>query len=211
MRPLAAATCLSIDVLSSVVPFALLRPLSAAHLAAPNVPNRILLVDKPIQAYTALMVSAVYALTLSFTYGPFLRSILLLNFTGIPSIEPSKTLEATIWTIALSLAFGVAARTFIFVPAAATGRVVEDDMLEKFDPVSATLGETLLFNAWGFTAQTKTVILRTLVVMFISGGRTFMQCGLTIAGVEFAGAAMYSLVWAVASLFAGLGLGLIVE
>lgn len=209
--PLTAATCLLIDVVSNVVPFALLRPLSAAHTAAPTVPNRVLLVDRPIQVYTTVLASAVYALTLAVAYGPILRSTLLLKFGGIPSIEPSQSLHATLLTVGLALALGAAARTFIFIPAAATGSVAEDDALKGFDPVSATLGETLLFNAWGFRAQTKVTILRTLVVMFISGVRTFLQCGLTIARVELSGSAVYASVWAAASLFAGIGLGLLVE
>lgn len=135
----------------------------------------------------------------------------MLNFVGIPSIEPSTSLGANVFTGALLLLFGYSARVFVFDAAAATGTTPEDAVVEAFDPVSATLGETLWQNAWGFRTQTKVAIRQTLVVVLVSFIRTTSQCALTVQGVEAQGAAAYALVWAAASIVAGIAMGLVID
>lgn len=213
ISPLTAAACLGVDVSSSFLPFLLLRPLSGAHSAEPTVRNREVIVDRPIQAYTTLLAGAIYSVTLSMAYLTFLPRTLVLYFTGIPSVEPAYSaasfLFVSIPAAVLSLAFGLAARSFIFTPTATTGPAPEDAKLRTFDPVTATLGETALFNLWGFTAQTKVVVVRTLTVMALVGVTTYLQCSMTITGIEPYGAAVYASVWVLAALFTGLGLGVV--
>lgn len=211
VRPWTLVVSLAVDVFSSVAPFALLRPLSPAHAAAPTVPNRELLQDGPIRTLTTLCATAIYAVVPALSYNAWLRRSLLLNFTGIPSIEPSLSLDAKIFTGALLLLFGYAARVFVFDAAAATGTTPEDAVVDAFDPVSATLGETLWQNVWGFRTQTKVAIRQTLVVVLVSFIRTTSQCALTVQGVEAWGAAAYASVWAAASIVAGTAMGLVMD
>ncbi|KLU87518.1 hypothetical protein MAPG_06517 [Magnaporthiopsis poae ATCC 64411] len=211
VQPWTLAASLAVDIFSSVAPFALLRPLSPAHAAAPTVPNRELLQDGPIRTFTTLFATAIYAVVPALSYNAWLRRSLLLNFVGIPSIEPSTSLGANVFAGALLLLFGYSARVFVFDAAAATGTTPEDAVVEAFDPVSATLGETLWQNAWGFRTQTKVAIRQTLVIVLVSFIRTTSQCALTVQGVEAGGAAAYALVWAAASIVAGIAMGLVID
>ncbi len=75
----------------------------------------------------------------------------------------------------------------------------------KFDPVSATLGETLRWNLWGFTTKSKVAIRRTAVAMLVTGVNTFLQCR-ALHGVESFGAAVYAAVWLVGTMLTGISL-----
>ena len=108
--------------------------------------------------------------------------------------------------IPITLLFGAAASTFIFAPFVTTGRARDDDKIGEFDPAEATLGQTLVWNVWGYTAKTKVVIRRTLVSMLVTGVNTYISLRLNLYGVESAGALAYSAVWVFATLCTGLGL-----
>jgi len=204
---------LAVDVLSVAVPFLLLRPLSPARSAAATVPNRELLVDRPITVYTTLLAGAIYCVTLSTAYRIHLPKVLVLYFEGIPSIEVARSATTFLFvsaeTVLLSLLFGLAARTLIFAPVASTGRTPDDAKVETFDPAAATLKETVWWNLWGYTAQGKALVARTAVAALVPAVSTFLQCVLTIKGVEAYGAAAYASVWAAAGLLTGLGLGVV--
>lgn len=213
IQPQTAGACLAVDAISNFLPFILLRPLSGAHAASPSLPNRELVVDKTIQAYTTLLAGAVYCVTLSTAYMAFLPRILVVYFNDIPTIEPAYSATSFLFvslpTVGLCLLFGLAARTFIFAPTATTGHVPSDDRIAEFDPASATLGETLWWNFLGYTAQTKVAAFRTAVLMFIAGVNTYLQCSLTVRGVEPYGAAVYASVWVLAAFLTGVGLGVV--
>lgn len=98
---------------------------------------------------------------------------------------------------------------FIFAPFAAQGKVPEDEKLKDFDPATATLGETVYANVWGYTAKTKVVIRRTAVAVAVTAINTYLACTMTIYGISSAGATAYAAVWAFAALCTGLGLGLV--
>jgi len=199
-----------VDVLSSFLPFALLRPLSGPHSAAATLPNRDLVADRTVQAYTTLLAGAVYCVTLSTAYNTFLPKTLVLYFRGLDSIEPARSATTFLFVstpaVLLSLLFGLAARTFIFTPFATTGRSPDDARLDDFDPVRATLQETVWWNLWGYTAQAKVAIERTAAVVLVTGIRTYLECSLTVAGVENTGALAYASVWCAAALVTGLAL-----
>ena len=212
IRPGTAASCLAIDVVSSFLPFLLLRPLSGAHAAAPTVANREIIVDRSIQAYTTLLAGAIYSVVLFFSYQTYLPKALVLYFEGIPSIEPAHSSMSVVNSApaaSLALLIGLAARTFIFTPYEATGPVAEDDEIAQFDPVSATLAQTLYYNLWGYTAQTKVLITRTAVAMLLTGVNTYLSCLMSINGIESTGAAVYASVWVLAAFLTGVGLGVV--
>lgn len=79
----------------------------------------------------------------------------------------------------------------------------------EFDPLTATFSETLEHNFWGYEERTKIIIKRTLTLMAVCGGNTFLQAWMTIEGVETAGALGYAAVWVVAAGLTGAALGLV--
>lgn len=203
-----ALAALAIDALSVFIPFQLLRAVSGAHAGRSSVPNREIITDPLIQACTIAISSAVYSVTLFAAYQTFLPRALVLYFGDIPTVAPAY--EATYPSVVPAAALlGVAAKVFIFTPFAGTGRAAGDKELRRFDPASASLRETLVWNVWGYTAKGKVGIARTAVVVVLTFVDTYLQCTKLIAGVEPTGAACFAAVWAAAALFSGVGLGLV--
>lgn len=195
------------DTLAAALPFYLLRPLSNVHRNPAKVPNREL-IDLPLQLYTTALSTGIYTVILVLSLRFVLPRILVVYFSGLPSLEPAYKASYSA-VLPVTMLFGAAANTFIFTPFAATGKSKEDDDAGRFDPVTATLGETVRWNLWGYTSKTKVVIRRTAAVMLLTGVNTYLSCTKTMYGVEGAGAAWYSAVWVMAALCTGLGLGLV--
>ncbi|OBR14171.1 hypothetical protein CH63R_02897 [Colletotrichum higginsianum IMI 349063] len=208
ISPATAVSALGIEMLSTFVPFQLLRPLSGAHAGAKNVANREIITDIPIQIYTTILAAAIYSLTLFTAYKTYLPTTLVLYFEGLPSLAPAYTTNF-LATLPVTIAFGIAARSFIFTPFVATGETDEDEKLAEFDPATATLGETLAWNIWGYTTREKVVILRTAVAMLVTGVNTYLQTFMTINGVESYGASLYAGAWVGAAFLTGVGLGFV--
>lgn len=214
LSPKTAIAGLGVDVIASFVPFLLLRPLSAAHKSSSTTPNREIIADRPIQVLSTLLASFIYSVVLFLSYKTFLPGILVLYFIGIPTVEPlhsATSIYVSPLATALALASGLAARSFIFTPLAATGRTEADEKAAQFDPVTASLGETVWWNVWGYTTQTKVGVARTIALMVVTGINTTLQGALTISGVEAPGAAIYASIWVAAAFFTGVGLGAIGE
>ncbi|KAM7223775.1 hypothetical protein V8F06_000791 [Rhypophila decipiens] len=211
IRPLTAGVYLVSNVVSYFVPFLLFRELSGAHSAAPGTPNREIVIDRGIQVLTSILAGLVYNVVLFLACHTFLPTTLVLHFVDIPTVEPAT--DAVLLglgrrpdMLVLSLLFGIAARTFIFTPLVTTPQTAEDEQSADFDPVSATLGQTVAWNLWGYTTQTKVSIKRTAAAVLATAVSTYLQCTLTIRGVESLGAAVWAGVWATATLATGLSL-----
>lgn len=214
ISPSTAIAGLSIDVAASFLPFLMLRSLSSAHKATESVPNREIITDRSIQAMTSVFAGVIYNVTLFLACHTYLPGALVLYFEGIPTIEPAanaNNLLVSPLAAGLALASGLAARTFIFTPVAGTGKTAEDDKLAQFDAVEASLGQTIWWNIWGYTSQSKVGIVRTAVLMLVTGINTYLQLVMTVNGIEGTGAAIYASVWVLAAFFTGLGLGLVGE
>lgn len=204
LSPTTAVSALVVDIVSAALPFYLLRPISTSHRFVFSTE----LFDPTVLLYTTALSSAIYAVTLVISLTKLLPSVLAVHFAGLPTLVPAY--EASYFsTIPVTLAFGLAASIFIFAPFAAAGPVPEDKRLDEFDPASATLGETVYTNVWGYTAKTKVVIRRTAVAVLVTSVNTYLACTMTIYGIGAAGAAAYAGVWAFAALCTGLGLGLV--
>lgn len=104
----------------------------------------------------------------------------------------------------MTLTLGFAATVFIFAPAEAEE---EGEGSIEFNPVQASLKETVWWNVWGWSRRAKVVIKRTLVLMLITGGNTTLQTLYTIEGAEAKGALAWASVWVAAAAITGLGLG----
>ncbi|OTA60451.1 hypothetical protein K449DRAFT_83128 [Hypoxylon sp. EC38] len=196
---------LIIEALATYLPFRLLRPLSTAHADPKHAPNADIVTDRSITLLTTLLAGAIYSVTLFFAYATYLPSYLVVHFTSLPSIASAH--EATyVGLLPVTLVLGFAARAFVFTPAEATPIPTKEDW-NKFDPVNASLKETVRWNFWGWTPPTKVVIQRTVLLMLVTGMNTFLQTRFTIEGVETPGAAAWSGVWVLAAAVTGLGLG----
>jgi hypothetical protein len=203
-----AGAYLAVHVASTFLPFFLLRQLSGAHSAAPGIPNREIVVDRGIQLLTALQPALVYSVVLFLASRTFLPDAMVLYFNGIPTIRPAT--DATMLGFgspisqAFSLLLGLAARTFIFTPLVTTGPTPQDQKNAEFDPANATLWQTVVWNLWGYSTQTKVSLRRTAVAMLFTAVGTFLDTTMAIKGVEPYGAVVYSSIWLIAALVTGL-------
>lgn len=198
--------CLAIDSLSALGPFVLLRPLSETHVAHPAVPNSEIITDRNIKLSTSLLAGLIYGVTLFVAVKTYLGTTFVLYFEGITRVEPAlNTKYGATAAILLVGLLGLAAQSFIFTPVEATPRTV-DPKTKRFDPVTATLSDTLRWNLWGFSRKTQVVILRTGLVMLATWVNTYLQCSMTVRGVEPWGAAAYASIWAIAAMITGIAL-----
>lgn len=209
ISPWTAAAYLAIDSLSALGPFLLLRPLSETHVASPALPNSDIITDRNIKVSTGLLAGLIYGTTLFVAVKTYLGTNFVLYFEGITRIEPA--LDTKYGFISASLLVGVlglAAQSFIFTPFETTSPTV-DPKTKRFDPVTATLTDTLRWNLWGFNKRTQVIIQRTAIVALITWINTYLQCAMTIHGVDPYGAATYASTWALAALVTGTALELV--
>jgi hypothetical protein len=170
------------------------------------VPNKDIVTDYSIQTLTTVLAASIYSLTLFSAYASYLPVYFVTYFDKIYSIEAAHS-ATLISLFPTTLALGVAAKSFIFTPAAAFAPSLVEARSSAFNPASATLSETIRHNVWSFTPRTKVVIKRTTTLALVSGVNTFMQTYVTVEGVEALGAFAYSGVWVVAALVTGASLG----
>jgi hypothetical protein len=207
ISPTTVLSSLVIDSITTYVPFRLLRPLSPAHAASKrygSVPNRDIVTDFSVQTYTTLLAAAIYSVTLYAAYASYLPVYLVTYFENIPSVAAAHA-ATPISLLPLTLALGLAAKSFIFTPAAA----VSNAPAMPLDTEGASFSETFWYNVWGYSKRTKVVVKRTVALMLVSGVNTFVQTFATLQGVEATGAAGYSAVWILASGLTGLALGVV--
>ncbi|KAK2601751.1 hypothetical protein QQS21_004739 [Conoideocrella luteorostrata] len=207
LSPAAAFSALAIDVLAIAVPFYLVLPLSTADDASIRQSNRELL-DIPMQLLTTLLSTGIYTVTLVLSLRFLLPRILVVYFNGLPSLEPAYSASYA-EILPVTILFGLASSTFIFAPFATTGKAKEDTKIEEFDPVNASLSQTVWWNFWGYTAKTKVVIRRTAAAAVLTGVSTYLACSQNIYGIDSTGAVAYASVWVAATLLTGVGLGLV--
>lgn len=204
---------LLINVFTTYIPFRLLRPLSPAHAVSSShkqasVANQAIVTDLSIQASAIFLAASIYSVVLYTSYVTYLPRYLATSFADVPSIAAAHS-ATPITLLPLMLLLGLASKTFIFTPAAAAAPSRAEAKAAPFDPVTASLGETFWYNAWGYSARSKVAIKRTLAAALVSGVNTFVQTLVTVRGVEPSGALAYSGVWTVAAGIAGAVLGVV--
>jgi len=204
---------LIIDSLTAYIPFRLLRPLSLAHSASTSsnsvtVPNNDIVTSASIQAYTTILAASIYAVTLYTAYSSYLPVYLVTYFSEIKTVAAAHS-STPITLFPLTLLLGLASKSFIFTPAAASAPSLADAKSSAFNPATATLTETFWRNVWGFDVRTKIIVKRTATLMLIVGTNTFVQTFITIEGVEAIGAFAYSGVWVISAAITGGAFGLV--
>ena len=205
IRPTSMLASLTIDVLTTYIPFRLLRPISPIHnLEAPKaaVSNRSVINDIPVRIYTTVLAAGIYGVIVFGSFGTWLPVHLVLHFEGLRDISAAHS-AALPFLILSFLPAGYAAREFLFTPATGAKRDLGDIKNLAFNPETATLWETVRYNLWGYSKRTRTMIQRTATLVMVSGLNTMLQTFVTVEGSEFYGAAGWSGVWALAAALTG--------
>lgn len=205
IRPTTMISCLTIDALSAYIPFSLLRDVSVTHqTGAPKgaVSNRSVINDLSVRIYTSILAAGIYSLVIFSSFGSWLPVYLIIHFDGIRDISAAHS-AALPFLIFSFFPLGVAAREFLFTPATGAKPDVHDRKVASFNPETATLWETIMYNVWGHSKRTRTLIQRTATLVSVTAFHTWLQTYVAIEGTESYGAAGWSGIWAVAATATG--------
>lgn len=208
VRPATVVSSLAVDVLSPAIPFYLARPLANVHLSSTAKLYNKDLISLPYQALIAALAASVYSTVLVLSLRFLLPRVFVVYFRGMPTLEPAYAASLPA-LLPVALCFGAASSVLVFAPYVTTGKSKDDDKVRQFDPVQATLGETVWWNFCGYTARTRVILERTLVAVLVTGVSTYLTCTASIDGVGCVGAFVYAGVWAVAAAATGASLALV--
>ncbi|KAI9806289.1 MAG: hypothetical protein M1825_006404 [Sarcosagium campestre] len=208
ISPRTVLVSVTLDIVAAYVPFRLLRPLSWTHKRA-GTPHRgaqaglstSVVRDVQLAPLTTILASAIYAVVVYASLQSWLPRFLVLHFTGLRDISPAY--DSALPTLLLYfLPLGYAAKEFIFTPAVAA--VATQPTAVTFDPETATLTETLWWNAWGYSKRSKTLIKRTATLTVVTALNTWLHTYVTVDGVESFGAQGWGALWASAAALTGI-------
>lgn len=205
IRPTTAIGCLAIDTMAVYLPFRLLKVSSSIHsIKTPKgvAANRIVINDFGVQVYASLFAAGIYGVIVSASYVTWLPVYLINHFDGIRDISIIHNRNFP-WLMASYIPMGFAAKVFMFTPSTAAKPDAYDKEIAKFNPESATLSQTVIYNFWGFSKRTRTLIKRTATVVVVGGLHTWLQTYVSLEGAEAFGAAGWSSVWAIAATWVG--------
>ena len=205
IRPSTAIGCLIIDTMAAYLPFWLLKVSSSIHsIKTPRgvAANRTVINDFGVQASTSIFAAGIYGVVVLASYNTWLPEYLVNHFDGIRDISGIHNANFP-WLVCSYVPLGFAAKIFTFTPSAAAKPDAYDKEIAKFNPETATLGETFIYNIWGYSKRTRTVIKRTATIVAVSGLHTCLQTYVTIEGADGLGAAGWSSVWAFAATLTG--------
>lgn len=205
IRPSTAIGCVAIDTIAAWLPFYILKVSSSIHsLKTPRgvAANRSVINDYPVQIATSLLAAGVYGVVVLGSYGTWLPVYLVIHFEGIKDI--SALYDGNFpYLVSFFIPLGFAAKIFLFTPATAAKPDRLDKEIAKFDPETATLAETILYNIWGFSKRTRALIIRTATLATVAGLHTSIQTFGAVEGAELFGAVGWSSVWVLATALTG--------
>ncbi|RAH48047.1 ATP-binding protein [Aspergillus brunneoviolaceus CBS 621.78] len=222
VRPTTILASYAITILSTVLPFTLLRRPNSfhdlAHASPETVSNRLILQDRATTAYTTMVATAIFTVALYLSYAtPWLPTNLVLHFEGIPDISAVHAGPAGLPALFLTLLpAGFAARDFLF--ASSTGASAASDKkterTEKttkpstFTQDGEYLACAVYRKTWGtLSPKTQVLVSRTVVLAGMLLANTVIQVAGTVNRVSVEGASVWGLVWAAAALVNGLMFG----
>ena len=192
-------------MITTYMPFRLLRPVLPPHSSeAPKgaVSNRSVINDWHVNLSTSLLAAGIYAIVLYISLATWLPMHLVLHFDGLRDISGAYDASATLLNVAFVIP-GFAAKSFLFTPATGAKANLGDIRAKAFNPETATLGETVMHNLWGYSKRTRTMVIRTATLAAVVFVNTFLQVAVTIEGADVVGAAGWAAVWASAALITG--------
>ena len=198
-------SCLFIDIMTTYLPFRLLREVSPTHNDhAPKslVSNRSVINDLAVRLYTTLLGAGIYGVVVFGSFGTWLPVYLVTHFDGLKDISAAHSAAFPLLIFSF-LPIGYAAREFMFTAATGAKPDARDQELARFNPATATLGQTVMYNLFGYSKRTRTFIQRTATVALVGGLHTWLQLYVAIEGTEGLGAAGWSMLWSSAALLTG--------
>lgn len=211
IRPTTILVSFANSVISPVLPFVVMRLYvfrnDPSHVSPRKESNRSIIKDRPTAMYTTIIASAIFSLTLYFSYATWLPTHLVLHFEGIPDLTAVHAGPEALPALFLALLLpGWMARDFLFVSSAGASADVDSK------PPAGRQGEYLIVTAyrrtWGaLSAKTKVLVTRTLLLSGMVALNTIIQMVGTVKGVDVQGAAGWGGVWAFATLVIGLVFG----
>lgn len=205
IRPTTTYSSISIDVISTALPFYLLRELSPPNSSrAPksSVANRPVVKDRGVQLFTSLAAAGVYALVIYGSVKTWLPTFLITHFEGLKDLSGVYAAEFSAIGLGCTVN-GLAAMSFIFTPSMGARPDSHDARNAAFNPATATFGETVKYNVWGHSKRVRTLIQRTLAVAVSSASYTFLQTYFVLEGAEATGAGGWAAMWASAAVLTG--------
>jgi len=198
--------CLIIDIISSCLPFYLLRSRNAVHNSkAPSgsVKDSSVVKDFQVNFFTTTFAATIYSLIIYISLRSWLTVYLVTHFDGVRSLEKAHAIQLPA-LIATAFPVGWAANTFLFSPSTGAKPTLKDIRAEAFNPATASLGEHFRHNLWGWNVGTKVLIKRNIVLASMVGLATWLRVWKTIEGSEAWGSAGWAALWASSSFVSGL-------
>ncbi|GLB11401.1 hypothetical protein AtubIFM57258_008271 [Aspergillus tubingensis] len=216
LRPTTILTSYFITLLSTTLPFVLLRNLTPLHSFSDStrIPNRSILNDRPTTIYTTIAAAAIFTVTLSLSYAtPWLPTTLVTHFQDIPDVTAIHAGPAALPGLFLSLLpAGLAARDFLF--ASSTGassrnsKKNSNNNNKNKEGTSSPEGEYLAYTVyrktWGtLSRKTQVLVSRTVLLASMLFANTVVQVAGTVNQVDAEGAMVWGAVWAIAAVITG--------
>ncbi|KAJ5514100.1 hypothetical protein N7463_003652 [Penicillium fimorum] len=210
IRPTSALLAFGVTIVSTALPFALLRRPSSVHnlsrTPADAVANRNILQDKTTTVFTTLLATSIFSVVLYASYATWLPTQLVVHFEGLPDISAAHAGPAGLPILFLTLIpAGWAARDFLFVSSTGYSTTpAGSGCCEGSECVSAAICR----NTWGqLSPKTRVLVSRSIVLAIGVLLNTIVQVSGTINNVSVEGAATWGAVWAFATLIAGATFG----
>ncbi|GAM82270.1 hypothetical protein ANO11243_002490 [Dothideomycetidae sp. 11243] len=208
ISPVSVLSSIAIDLLSTVLPFALLRssaPYNDPPSSAPT--STQLSTSTGVKFIVTTYLAVAYAVTIFACLQSFLPGYIISQF-DIRTLEPVRAATLPILLTAM-LPVGNAVKSFLYVPSTFLAKATLEE--KEFDPHSATLGETLAYNigmsGWG--KREDILLRRSLLLAVLTVCASIAKIYGTVEGAELTGAIGWGSVWAATGLFAGASLGYI--
>jgi hypothetical protein len=206
VRPTSVLTSYAITVLSTVIPFALLRQPSSVHNLshAPSgaVANRTILQDRLTTIYTTLTATSIFTVVLYASYASWLPVQLVMHFDSIPSVSAAHAGPAGLPVLFVTLIpVGYAVRDFLFVSSA--GHSTNDEV-EAAERHGEYLFMAIYRKTWcQLSVKARILAFRTFLLASVILLNTIVQVAGTIRGASVVGAFAWGSVWAVSTLVVG--------
>jgi hypothetical protein len=177
--------------------------------------------DWQIMLLTAGLGSTVYAITFYLSYFANLGVFLITHFENMSTMSAHDSTIPQL--LQLFAATGFAAMLFLFRPTiAAAGamalreaksRAGSRGKPKKFNPETATLGETFAYNLGygesGWSHRAEVLVKRTAVLALSTFVNTVVRVYGTVEGTDVGGAAGYASLWAGANVLVGVAYGML--
>ncbi|KAL1297018.1 hypothetical protein AAFC00_004612 [Neodothiora populina] len=201
----ALAASFTIDMISLALPFSLLRPLNfynaRKRTSRPQSVSEIAS-DRSINMYMTALAAALYSLVVYSSFYTWLPVYMIKHFDEVRSLEAAHNATLPILLIAC-IPIGYAAKNFLFKPSIAAAR----PLIDPFDPVTASLPDTVRYNLGVGLHSSRASILTTRTTLLIVNAaiNTFVRVFGTVEGTDALGAAGWAGLWSAAALMVGVG------